>query len=68
MTMLLAPVRPVFANVRFPRVLGDGQRELDLDGFGFLARRSFLLHDVNASDAAIPFHSEPCDITRWAHP
>ena len=57
-TVLLAPGRPVLANVGFSALLEGGQSELDLYGFRFLARRSLLLHDVNARCAAIAFDAE----------
>jgi hypothetical protein len=52
-TVLPAPNRPMLANVGFGALLEGGQSDLYLYGFRFLARRSLLLHDVDAGCAAI---------------
>jgi hypothetical protein len=44
-------------------ILCDGGSVSQRSGLRFLARRSFLLHDVDARYAAIPFHSEASRIT-----
>jgi hypothetical protein len=41
--VLLAPGRPMLANVGFGALLEGGQSDLDLDGFRVLARRWLLL-------------------------
>jgi len=56
--MLLAPGRPMLANVGFGTFLESGQSGRDLDCFRFLARRSLLLHDVDAGCAAIAFDAK----------
>ena len=56
--MLLAPGRPVLAYVDFGAFFEGRQTELDLYGPRFLARRSLLLHDIDAKRAAIALNSE----------
>ena len=56
--MLLAPGRPVLANVGFGALLEGGQSDLDFYGFRFPARRGFLLYDVEARGAAIAFDAK----------
>src|ERR1700688_3411810 len=46
--MLFAPGRPVLAYVDFSAFFEGRQTELDLYGLRFLARRSLLLHDIDA--------------------
>src|SRR6266436_887793 len=56
--VLLAPGRPVLAYVDFGALLEGRQSDLDLFGFRFLARRSLLLHDVDARRTTIAFNAE----------
>jgi hypothetical protein len=56
--VLLAPGRPVLAYVEFGALLEGRQSDLDLFGFRFLARRSLLLHDVDARRTAIAFDAK----------
>ncbi len=46
------------ANVGFGALLEGGHSDLDLYGFRVLARRSLLLHDVDAGCAAIAFDAK----------
>ena len=48
----------MLANVGFGALLEGGQSDLDLYGFRFIARRSLLLHDVDAGCAAIAFDAK----------
>jgi hypothetical protein len=48
----------MLANVGFGALLERGQSDLDLYGFRVLARRSLLLHDIDAKCAAITFDSK----------
>ena len=48
----------MLANVGFSALLEGGQSDLYLYGFRLLARRSFLLHDVDAGCGAIAFNAE----------
>ena len=57
-TVLFGPGRPMLTNVGFSALLEGGQSDLDLYGFRVLARRSLLLHDVDAGCGAIAFNAE----------
>ncbi len=48
----------MLANVGFGALLEGGQSDLDLYGFRFLTRHSFLLDDVDAGRAAIAFDAK----------
>jgi hypothetical protein len=54
-TVLFAPGRPMLANVGFTALLEGGQSDLYIYGSRLLARRSFLLHDVDAGCGAIAY-------------
>src|SRR3954452_19513748 len=62
--MLLAPEGPVRPNVGLGAFFERRQYRLVLDRLRHLARRSLLLHDVDAGGVAIAFHAEAAGITR----